>query len=156
MIYQWKPTKSFPVGAQIAAERLQSIKASAGEITPENVVEDARSNNSPLHPCFEWDDGKAAHEHRKQQARELIGALVVVEVSEKNVARETRAYVHVSSPKPRYETVAVAMSDAEMRAQFLAKGVDEIRAWRNRYADCKEFKRFILQCDKFLDEQSSG
>ena len=156
MIYEWKGSKSFPVGAQVAAERLQSIKANAGEVTPENVVEDARSHNSPLHPCFEWDDNKAAHEHRKQQARELIGALVVVEVSKENVHRETRAYVHVSSPKPRYETVSVAMSDADMRAQFLAKGKDEIRVWRNRYADCKEFKKFILQCDKFLAEDAAG
>jgi hypothetical protein len=41
-------------------------------ITPEAVVGVARDPNNILHPHFEWDDAKAGHAHRLQQARHLI------------------------------------------------------------------------------------
>jgi hypothetical protein len=46
--------------------------AREGDLSPERVVEEAESKDSPLHGLFEWDDEKAAHAHRLQQARSLI------------------------------------------------------------------------------------
>lgn len=48
-----------------------------GRLTATDVVEDARGVKSPLHPLFEWDDEKAAHEHRLDQARALIREVMV-------------------------------------------------------------------------------
>jgi hypothetical protein len=36
------------------------------------VVGEATPKNAPLHPHFEWDDTKAAQEHRLEQARHMI------------------------------------------------------------------------------------
>lgn len=36
------------------------------------VVEEATPEDSVLHPLFEWNDSKAAHQHRLSQARKLI------------------------------------------------------------------------------------
>ena len=41
-------------------------------ITPEAVVGVASDPNNILHAHFEWDDAKAGHAHRLQQARHLI------------------------------------------------------------------------------------
>jgi len=41
-------------------------------ITPESVVGVASDPNNILHAHFEWDDAKAGHAHRLQQARHLI------------------------------------------------------------------------------------
>lgn len=49
-----------------------------GTITPDAVVEDARNVASPLHDLFEWDDSKAAHEYRLDQARAIIRTVRVV------------------------------------------------------------------------------
>jgi hypothetical protein len=50
----------------------------AGRLTPEEVVEHARDPDCPGHGFFEWDDSKAAHKHRLDQARELLAKRVVI------------------------------------------------------------------------------
>lgn len=48
-----------------------------GRLSPEIVVQSARDPASPLHSRFEWDDTKAAEEHRRSQARTLIRSVRV-------------------------------------------------------------------------------
>lgn len=141
MVYEWKTDSRFPIGAQIAAERLQHIKRKSGEITPRNVVDDARSHNSPLHRCFEWNNEKAADNYRLSQARKLIGAIVVAQVDDAPVKRETRAFVNLQSSGAGYEPIEVAMSNADMRAEVLAKAKQEIALWRARYSAYDEFSK---------------
>lgn len=54
------------------AELQRMSKAAGGKITPEQLVEAARSEGSPLHRYFEWDDKEAADKYRLMQARTLI------------------------------------------------------------------------------------
>ena len=62
-------------------ERLAQIKRTAeGPLRPDDVVEDARQGDSPLHPLFEWDDVKAAQEQRLDRAREIIRVVHVTMV----------------------------------------------------------------------------
>jgi len=49
-----------------------------GRLTPESVIEASKPEDHPLHSYFEWDDAKAAHEHRLHQARKIISAVPVV------------------------------------------------------------------------------
>ena len=156
MAFDWKPNSRFPVGAQVAAERLSKIREQAGALTPRAVVEDAKHDNSPLHPCFEWDDVKAADSHRLWQARQLIGSLVIVEVADKPVERETRAFVHLSSETVRYEPLAVAVGDAEMRAELVARLKGEIGRWRARLAAFQEFASIVSKLDEALAELTAG
>lgn len=64
-----------------------------GDLSPEHVVEEARSGDSPLHEFFEWDDTKAAHAHRLQQARTLIRSVKIEVTVDARVLRVPR-YVH--------------------------------------------------------------
>ncbi len=58
-------------------EALEQIRAEGGGVLhPANVVEAAQDPASPLHADFEWDDGEAAIQHRLNQARTLIRAVV--------------------------------------------------------------------------------
>lgn len=45
------------------------------EITPEQVLEKARDEQSELHKCFEWNDSIAAEKYRLQQARTAYSVL---------------------------------------------------------------------------------
>jgi hypothetical protein len=65
--------------------RLVQIK-SAGRLTKDAVVQDARKKSSPLHSYFEWDDSIAGQRYRLVQAEELIGEVtVLVEYGETRV-----------------------------------------------------------------------
>ena len=51
-------------------------------ITPSLLVEEAKDPNSILHHLFEWDNEKAGHAHRLDQARQIITSVKVNIVSE--------------------------------------------------------------------------
>lgn len=58
------------------AQEIQSLELS-GRLTPEMVVRSARAPDSPLHESFEWDNKKAGHSFRLDQARHLIRRVTV-------------------------------------------------------------------------------
>lgn len=76
----------------IEARINQLAKMAGGRITPEIVFSDATSPDSPLHDCFEWDDGKAAYQHRLEQARALIRSVKIMVTTDVTVIRSV-AYV---------------------------------------------------------------
>lgn len=124
------------------------LKKNKGELTPEDVLEDAKHDNSPLHPYFEWDDGAAARQHRLQQARGLIRAVVAVYVSDDKPAARMRALVHINEPSvPHYRETTHAMSMTKTRTLVLERAWRELQAWRRRYADLKEFASLISEID---------
>lgn len=55
---------------------LKRIYERDGEVRPSVVVKEAKSRKNPLHNEFEWDDQKAAHQHRLSTARRIIRVTV--------------------------------------------------------------------------------
>jgi hypothetical protein len=155
MIYQWKADARYSIGANIAAERLSKIRKQNGGITPRAVVDDAASPKSPLHPCFEWDDDKAADAHRLWQARKLIGSIVVAEVNDEPLGREVRAFIHVTVDSPRYEPIEMAMRDENMRDEIIDRAWREIKIWQTRYAAYQEFAQLVDAIDNYRRERSA-
>jgi hypothetical protein len=137
------------VGAHLDLLRQQS----QGELTPEDVLKDARNANSPLHSYFEWDDGAAAEQHRLQQARGLIRAVVAVYVSEDKPAVRTKAFVHINDPGAQhYRSADHAMSQKRTRDLVLKRAWNELLMWRQRYADLQHFAD-LFEC---IDEAAAN
>lgn len=124
-------------------------KQCKGELTPKDVVDDARHDNSPLHSYFEWNDGEAAEAYRLQQARGLIRAVVAIYTSEDKPAVRQRAYVHVpESGAQHYREASHAMSQTKTRQMVLQQAWRELQAWKKRYKDLKEFSDLIDVIDE--------
>jgi hypothetical protein len=74
-MYKFKPGQ-FSGDAAATFEALEKVRAAnGGQLTAHAVVE-AAAGDLALHHHFEWDDIKAAHEHRLNTARRLIRAIV--------------------------------------------------------------------------------
>lgn len=115
-----------------------------GELTPNDVVDDARNHNSPLHSFFEWDDTEAAQQWRLQQARGLIRAVVAIIVDDKEPARRIQAFVHVpENGAPHYRATDHAMSQERTRGMILQQAWKEFRAWQKRYEHLEELADFF-------------
>lgn len=147
--YAWKANRSFKIAAQIVGEELEQIeKEDGGRITPVAVVERAKSSNSVLHSFFEWDDSKAAEQHRLWQARSLIGAVVVRSYKDQET-KPVRAFVNVSGEEGReYLGIVSVMSDDEKRAAMLRDAKEELEEWRERYRGLQEFARVFDAIDQ--------
>lgn len=123
-----------------------------GELTPKDVVDDARNHNSPLHSFFEWNDGEAAEQWRLQQARGLIRAVVAVIVNEEEPARRISAFVHVpESGAPHYRATDHAMSQERTREMILRQAWKEFQGWRKRYEHLDELGELFKSGDKVLE-----
>lgn len=148
--YSWRPGSRISLDAEKAGKEMEDVRRkNGGALTPEALLERARSANSATHGHFEWDDGKAAHQHRLSQAGELIRA-IAIDVSRSNVepAKPIRAFVSVERQGERsYTSTVHALSDADLRKQVLERAWADLEAWRQRHADLTEFARIFAAID---------
>lgn len=63
--------------AEVLGRRFDSLATELGAVTPEDIVQDAESPESPTHPYFEWDDAEAGRRYRVTQAREYLRFITV-------------------------------------------------------------------------------
>lgn len=148
--YAWRPGSRIAIDANKAGRELSQIERKEGALTPETVLERARSNNSSLHDHFEWDDTKAAEQHRLGQAGELIRS-ITVDVSRSNVepAKPIRAFINVVEQDERhYVSTVRALSDDQLRQQVIAKAWADLEAWRKRHAELIEFAAVFAAIDQ--------
>jgi len=135
--------------AQIYGECLEKIAEEKGVITPLDVVEEAKSESSPLHDYFEWDNDVAAEKYRLHQARNLINSIIVViETPEETI--EERAFFNVkiekevqevdeeAEIKQAYVPVSVVVKEKSYRDQILEQALREITYWKRKYENLTE------------------
>jgi hypothetical protein len=150
VIYEWRTGARQSVDAQKAGERLERLRAKHGGLTAQIVVADARSMRSPLHDDFEWDDERAAHEFRLEQARDML-ANVTVRYEQHTEAQPVRAFLVVSvGGENKYESTYTVMSDVALRQQVLIRALRELESWRKRYADLEEFASLFSAIEPVL------
>lgn len=141
--YIWK-SGGFRVKPQVAGERLAALHEQNGHrLTPRIVLDDARPEESPLHPCFEWDDTRAAELHREDQARNIIRSIRVSQQTSEKESRVVRAYVNIVEQVGKdiqhaYVPMATVMGDEAMRLQLLARARRDLMAFKERYDEFEE------------------
>ncbi len=100
-------------------------------------MDEARPEDSVLHPDFEWDDAQAAEKYRQQQARQMIGAVCIVQEESKT---PVRAFVSVRTPAVQdqkagrqYLPLPVVLEDPSLRGQMLAAALREAQTFAQKY-----------------------
>jgi hypothetical protein len=99
-------------------ERLEAL-AKKSQLTPENVVTEAMDPKSPLHGHFTWDNEKAGHAHRLEEARALIRKVKYVHTIE---TRTVSVPYYVHDPRARaqgYVRTASVKPEAERNEEVL-------------------------------------
>lgn len=122
--------------ARVIGPVLQAL-AETGGVTTRDVVDAARSENSPLHVYFEWDDKIAADKYRLDRARNMLSAIKVryIENDQPKEARAfqvTRTQAYEDSPR-QYRSFQVLHGDSAFAAQMMENAVDDLVSWRRRY-----------------------
>ena len=129
MTYKWKLPGIIPVDAQTAGDELERIYNERGELNPADIVEESRSEDAPLHPCFEWDDRTAAKKYRESQASLIIRSIVTV-ADGRDEPQEVRAYVHVENT---YRPVSVVVESRDYMEELLKTALLELAAFQRKY-----------------------
>jgi hypothetical protein len=123
------------VDAQVVGAELEKVRALHGALVPQSVVDEARPEESPLHPAFEWDDSVAAENHRQWQARNLIRAVCVKSADGANLdpvyvhvrVDDGGSYQHVEVVAKDPDMLAAAIEELNDKLQMARRSVDQLR-----------------------------
>lgn len=155
MVYKWKGFAPPKISAQTAGEELERIRQKFnGRLLNAHVVTESKEKYAPLHSAFEWDDKKAAHFFRLDQAGHIIRNVVVVNVAPSGEKSVVRAFVNVEQDEQRhYTNIATAMNDEELRKQVIEQAWRELVAWRERYKELVEFAKLFAAIEEMDTSQ---
>lgn len=157
MIYKFRKGYSPGIPAQEVGNRLMEIEAAEGSLTPQLVVEDARPEDSVLHPAFDWENEVAGEKWRIHQARQLIASVVVTQIDDVQPREPVRAFVNVrqaGQDEREYMGIVAVMSDDALREQLLENAQKELLRWRAKYAAYEEFSHIIEVIDEIAARRS--
>lgn len=167
--YKYKTGSTHRVSASIAGPICQKLH-DKNILTPKNLVEEARPEDSPLHPEFDWDDSIAAEKWREEQARQVIKNIILYQsdiqterevvleeirdeniVDSNNVLKSNdRAFVSTGERNHRYVPIAVALTNEEWKANLLKAAKKDMQAFIMKYHRLAELKDIIDNMNNFL------
>jgi len=145
--YKWKDRSMISLNPQVVGEHFALLSSHHNAITPQLILDDGRSKDSPTHTYFVWNDTVAAEKYRLSQAAKLLRSVVYVNVEEPE-AEPIRAFVRVEEDdESHFVTTAYAMSHTNLRAQVLHNAMNELKAFRSKYATLKELAKVFKAID---------
>jgi len=137
----------FSADAEKCYREIQSLES----ITPANIVDYARNEETELHKCFQWDDSIAAENWRKQQARIIVSSLVVTVEKTTAGSQKYRLIQHDDSTK-EYKPVVFTVRNMDEYGRLLAQAKRELRSFKERYKSITELSEVIEQIEIALAE----
>lgn len=124
---------------QVVEQELLRIHDQFGILRPADVVREAADAASALHPFFEWHDATAAHQHRLEQARELIRVQLRFEP---RTQKYHNLFVSLASDRTvvdgGYRPTTTVLLRANTRAEMLGDALRELDRLRVKYAELLE------------------
>lgn len=153
--YNWKRSwEAKGLSPEEAIETLEIIKKEYGSITPENVLDYAKNPKTSIHKLFEWDDKKAAHQHRLQQARLFINNIQITIISD-GEPREIGAYeiVRNNENENEYKNITTfTQSDIEYTKENILNSLKQISIKLKIYRQFHKIQFEVDQLIKKLEE----
>lgn len=154
MIYQFAEGSIHAVSAQVVGPIFDQM-GREGRLTPKNVVDEARPEDSPLHPEFEWDDAVAAEKWREKQAHLLI--IHTVRIDEPEYDSTPIKAFHVTVEKSHYEPIDIILKDETKRNVLLENAKRELLSFKKKYSTLSELSKVFLAIDQLtIDDIAEG
>lgn len=154
--YSWRNKRGGNgVAAQMFGERIDSIRARTQRpLQKQDVVDDARPADSPLHPMFEWDDSVAGERWRETQACQYLRDIVVViEASDSPTQALIRARAFISidgdedeaGSQRSYVAMTDALADPLLMRQVYLRALKDVEELRMRYAEHRDLAELFRE-----------
>lgn len=140
MVYKWKNFSYIKADAQVAGEMCEKLEAD-GNLTAQSLLDANRPADAPLHNEFEWDDGIAAEEYRKSQARHIINCLCVIKETDGGKKEPQRVFFNIRREEHEYKHIDTIIRSQDDTAMLLQTALKELEAFERKYSQLKELSR---------------
>lgn len=140
MTAQWRIDGIYKADAQKVADEIGE-----GKVTPQEVLEKARDENSELHKCFEWNDSIAAEKYRLQQAGNVLRMLVFTPKSEE---QPPLRIFHITEEKNVYQPTKMFLKNEDEYQSLLKRAISELNAFKQKYHTLSELEEIFKAIDE--------
>ena len=153
----WRKGSRFTkIDPDLAYAEMESIREEEGQLTADLLLDKAKDGSNVLHSAFEWNDSKAGHMYRKQQAMQMIKSIEIV-VEELPQEEKTIKYWHIvkeeeAPPVKTYVSKEEALADPESRAKMILSAYKELRNFRKKYKELHELNAFHDLIDSLVPD----
>ena len=122
---------------------LEAIQADKGRLVPEDIIQAARPRDHELHNEFEWDNRRAGHQHRLNQARNLIRLVRVELVTDDEVGQvrqwHAARWAGAEDAPPGYVSNEEVIQNPSYRKALEQQMRRELAAFRRRFIHLTTF-----------------
>lgn len=129
------------------AEKAYSEISQLSEITPQNVLNLAKNEDSEIHNDFEWDDSIAGEKYRLHQARQMIQSLVFK--TEEPDRTPTRV-LQITTERNVYKPTEFFVKHEDEYQALLNRALSELESFQNRYKSLAELEDVLDSIEKAL------
>lgn len=136
---EWRVKGIYKADAQKVADEIGNEK-----ITPQEMIEKARNEQSELHKCFEWNDTVAAEKYRLQQARVVLSMLVFKPKTEEE--QPVRIF-SLTTEKSTYQPTKQFLVQADEYQDLLKRALAELEAFKRKYRTINELEGLFEAID---------
>jgi hypothetical protein len=149
--YTWKiKGLSKGVNPDEAVEELKRLQDLHGTLNPDAIVRAAEKKSHILHPLFEWDDTRAGHRWRVQQARTLLNNIQVTVISD-GEERKIDVY-EVTTRNEGYKSIEVlTVSDVDYIKNSTRQQLIAIQIKLKMYS---QFEKVRVLIDQAIEEMA--
>jgi hypothetical protein len=123
-----------------ASKVANEIRSIGDDVTPQQIVEYAKDENTELHKCFTWDNNVAAEKWRLQEARQIVVCLRITK-EENEVKTNTPIRVfYKTDDDGGYKPTQVIVKNADEYEKLLNRVTNELKTFRNKHKNLIEFE----------------
>jgi hypothetical protein len=109
-------------------DAIVALESKQGKLEPDQIINEAVKEDSPLHYYFEWDDEKAGQAHRLDQARELIRRVKIVVTYEETEIKTVRYIRDVETAGDEQGYIAVRRIKTKNVGATLVEELERVNA----------------------------
>ena len=146
IVASWKIDGFYKADASKVAAEISSL----GEnFTTQEIVEKARSTDSELHKCFEWNDSIAAEKYRLTQAQNILRLLVVTknEVDREPQKTNLRVFHSDGMRKNSYSPIQIIVKKNDEYEVLLNNALAELKSFKKKYHMLSELEEILALID---------
>lgn len=133
MVYKIRPGSRIRAAAETVLSECERLERES-RLTAQELVNESRPENAPLHDEFEWRDEVAGELWRVHQARNIINSIVTI--NEKQEPQ--RVFFNIEASEPEYYSINTILRSAEKTESLLNTALKEAEAFRRKYKTLKE------------------
>lgn len=136
---------SFKGNASKVATEISNI---GDDVTPQQIVDYAKDENTELHKCFTWDNNEAADKWRLHEARQIVCCLrIVKEENETETPTPIRVF-YKTDDDSGYKPTQIIIKNTDEYEKLLNRVTNELKAVRNKHKNLIEFEEVWSAIDE--------